>query len=351
MRRVSNREPCRVCGHTSWCCYDVREGATTVLCMRVEEGSYGTFTSRIGRGYKHHFDEGDPSRHAPRSDDDTPRAPLTRRAAVYYDLLTRLELDEPDRRDLVRRGLSDDDIAELGYRSLREDVAEEMARAGVDLRGVPGFWREGARWSTLRVPGYLIPIRDRTGRIQACQIRRRGGGYIWLSSVPREGREDGAGSGAPVHVRPRGRGRTRWVCESPLKADYVWRRMGVPTIGIAGVWTAHDAVRDLVVTLPTDRVTIAFDGDWRENRWVAEALITLASSIVEDAALAVDVAVWSSPGGIDDALAAGLSIAVWPADRWVAAHEDPLRALIGDDAQFDHMTRALRARPYERRAS
>src|SRR5262249_26372832 len=76
------------------------------------------------------------------------------------------------------------------------------------LRGMPGCWedRKGVPLGKLKaylMPRLLIPVRDGSGRIQACQTRlpfvaKKGLRYLWLSSsdLPQ-----GTGSGSPLHFK------------------------------------------------------------------------------------------------------------------------------------------------------
>ena len=80
-----------------------------------------------------------------------------------------------------------DRVAQL----LLQEILDHFPSAG-SLRGIPGFWQD---WQGTHLwkpkdyllPRLLIPVRDGSGRIQACQMRlplatKNGLRYLWLSS-------------------------------------------------------------------------------------------------------------------------------------------------------------------------
>src|SRR4030095_8624413 len=92
-------------------------------------------------------------------------------------------------------------------RLLLQEINDNFPDAGL-LRGVPGFWenRHGVHlWKPkdYLLPRLLIPVRDGSGRIQACQTRlpfaaKNGLRYLWLFS---SGLPHGTGSGSPLHFK------------------------------------------------------------------------------------------------------------------------------------------------------
>src|SRR5205085_8411243 len=127
------------------------------------------------------------------------------------------------RGDLSARKLTGEQIERNQYRSL--DFLGSMRAAeglyqkyGAELAKVPGFEIGEGQPRVIRSEGLLIPVRDRQGRIIACQVRLgyKSQKYAWLSS-------SAASSGAPCHV-PLGI-RTSPVVrltEGALKADVAW---------------------------------------------------------------------------------------------------------------------------------
>ena len=77
------------------------------------------------------------------------------------------------------RGLSDDQIERLGYKStppfyMCNSITDKLLEQGYTVEGVPGFYQKNGRWtvnfSTIAA-GILLPIRGIDGMIRAFQIR------------------------------------------------------------------------------------------------------------------------------------------------------------------------------------
>ena len=110
-----------------------------------------------------------------------PECPITdvdTRHATYSALLDKLTLAADHKENLLGRGLMEDDIIRLGYRTTpvvgMTAIAGKLQSEGMYLAGVPGFYRnESGTWTFIHEErGILIPMRDRKGRIQGLQIRR-----------------------------------------------------------------------------------------------------------------------------------------------------------------------------------
>jgi len=92
-------------------------------------------------------------------------------------------------------------------RLLLQSINDRFPNNG-SLRGIPGFWEKswGAHlWKPKDYlwPRMLIPVRDGSGRIQACQMRlplatKKGLRYLWLSSSDLS---NGTSSGSPLHFK------------------------------------------------------------------------------------------------------------------------------------------------------
>jgi hypothetical protein len=101
------------------------------------------------------------------------------------------------------------------------------------LQGVPGLWRDGQGTHLWKPKDYLwprlvIPVRDGSGRIQACQMRmpfavKNGLRYLWLSS---SNLPNGTGSGSPLHFKfhlaDLPRDARVVIAEGVLKADVLY---------------------------------------------------------------------------------------------------------------------------------
>ncbi len=161
------------------------------------------------------------------------------RHATYSALLNKLELAPDHRKNLQDRGLKDEEIERLGYKTMPLAVgalAKQLQTEGYYLSGVPGFYRnEKGNWTLVHEKrGILIPVRDTEGRIQGLKIRldnvvkRK---FRWISSVDRE---DGCPAETFVHIagpiRP-----TILLIEGPMKADIVHALTGFTVVAAPGV--------------------------------------------------------------------------------------------------------------------
>jgi hypothetical protein len=119
--------------------------------------------------------------------------PALERDRLYRNLLNQLTLHPADRADLKRRGLSDEQIEQGGFKS-----TEQWQRLKTELpHQLPGVNLDGLSLNTQ--PGYLCPIKDADGMIVGCQVRLRnageGGRYRWLTSATKNCR-----NGATSHL-------------------------------------------------------------------------------------------------------------------------------------------------------
>ena len=131
---------------------------------------------------------------------EIPECPLTdvdSRSATYEAFLAKLSLSSDHRQNLRDRGLTDDAIDRLGYKTTpvigMSSIAKQLAGEGHYLAGVPGFYKtESGQWSFVQENrGILIPVRNENGQIQGLQIRRDNvtrRKFRWVSSV---GKPDG----------------------------------------------------------------------------------------------------------------------------------------------------------------
>jgi len=305
--RVSKSEPCPICNHPDWC--SVSDDDKIAICMRVADGSV---RETQNGGFIHALsNQGRTSQRKPASKSSATVAPIERRDVVYTALLESLKLNGRDADDLLRRGLSDTEIARNLYASLPDTSQQILNTCRIlaerhDLAGVPGFYRDyesRPMFVTWR-SGYLIPVRDAQGKIQGCQIRQNGGSrYIWFSSPDHY---EGTSSGSPVHfARP-------WRCvligeaiitEGALKADIIAEHLDAGVVAVAGVSSFRDGFGDwLRAQLPAlQTVMLAFDCDWQVKPEVECAMLRLMAS-VEKAGLAGGLLDWSEAKGLDDLL-------------------------------------------------
>lgn len=165
---------------------------------------------------------------------------------VYYALLRKLVLNHSHKEDLLRRGLTEEQIKRFLFKSVptREEkyrICKELTNEGYSLFGVPGFYtNKYGKWD-IKFPGdgYLCPVYDgERNLILGFQVRmdnpKNGTKYLWLSS---SGRENGVGSGSPSTYLPGRDDKTVVVTEGILKATVVYCLLNgeVSVIGVPGV--------------------------------------------------------------------------------------------------------------------
>jgi hypothetical protein len=197
------------------------------------------------------------------------------------------------------------------------------------LRGVPGFWKDGQGahlWKTKDYlwPRLLIPVRDGTGRIQACQMRlpfatKSGLRYLWLSSsdLPH-----GTGSGCPLHFKFRladlPSDARIVIVEGVLKADVLYAiHPELYIVATPCVTANHHALVELT---HERQVLTAFDQDFYENEAVCFHLASLIARRLrhERTLETTRIASWDpSVKGIDDAAVRNLPITSISVQRWL----------------------------------
>lgn len=168
-------------------------------------------------------------------------------------LLGMLQLSEHHRKNLLGRGLTDEQINRLGYKStpppyLCSSLTERLIKQGCTVQGVPGFYlSDSGRWTVKfykRTSGILIPIKGIDGLIRGAQIRldvpikdenedkdKEGTKYLWLSSI---NKHMGVTSGSPVHFVGDPFARAVYVTEGALKADVAHFLMNRSFAAVAG---------------------------------------------------------------------------------------------------------------------
>ena len=138
---------------------------------------------------------------------------------TFSMLLELLTLTSQHRKHLREvRGLSDEQIERLGYKStppfyLCRSLAQKLRSRGCKMEGVPGFYvGKDDKWTVnfnSVTAGIIIPAKGIDGMIRGAQIRldtpirdqesdpdKSGTKYLWLSSASKK---RGVSSGSPVH--------------------------------------------------------------------------------------------------------------------------------------------------------
>jgi hypothetical protein len=259
---------------------------------------------------------------------------------VHGKLLAGLNLTDAHRQDLLRRGLSEDEIDRRGYRSLGKfEIRQALGRLKHEfdeaaLLRVPGFRIHNGRLRFVDREGLLVPVRDTRGRIVALKLRadqtNNGAKYTYISSSD----QGGPSPGSPPHI-PLGtpaQADVVRVTEGELKADIAFARSGMPTIGVPGVDQWKSAL-PVLEAIGTKIVHIAIDQDARTKPGVAAALAALVKELIR---LEYDVRLetWDPAGGkgVDDLLAAGKQPEVMTGQVILAKLEEISQSAAGQTA-------------------
>ena len=264
--RVNRRNPCPVCGKPDWCL--IAQDGKAAICARIESDKPA---GNKGAGWIHTLDNATPlPPMKPKLDaKQNPKAAPGILDTAYRALLPELSLSKTHIENLQRRGLTDAQIASLGYRTLpangRHEMVTGLQAKGIKMAGVPGFYFEFGYWQLAGPVGIAIPVRDTRKRIAGLQIRcdsSDGGRYKWLSS---RGFNAGCSSGTPVHVAGTVSVNGEvWITEGPLKADIAALKLGRLVLAVAGVGN-WPGVIPIIRELKPKRAIIAFDMDKVSN--------------------------------------------------------------------------------------
>jgi hypothetical protein len=209
--------------------------------------------------------------------------PTLERDIAARAILAQLSLNEIDRKDLIRRGFTQQQIREIGFKSV-----EKFQRLTEPVNNrFPGVNIQGNRLSNGSIAGILIPIYTITGEIVAFQVRNREKSksrclvertlrepqrdsirYRWLSSVWEKGRDNGASPSLPNG-------------ENPLTFSYP-QLLGVePVLNSIGFAEGTGAKPNLTATKMGQQVIGAAGGQWLSSpeqlkdglsRWRADVI-------------------------------------------------------------------------------
>lgn len=206
---------------------------------------------------------------------EIPECPLTdvdSRSATYEAFLAKLSLSSDHRQNLRDRGLTDDAIDRLGYKTTpvigMSSIAKQLAGEGHYLAGVPGFYKtESGQWSFVQENrGILIPVRNENGQIQGLQIRRDNvtrRKFRWVSSV---GKPDGCKAEGWVHLAGTPRPMIL-LTEGPMKSDVIHFLTGQTVVAVPGVnaLTHLERMLDILREYGVTKIMTAFDMDFLSN--------------------------------------------------------------------------------------
>lgn len=332
-KRVTRREPCPICGKPKLCSFT--PDGRAVKCARMPSNH----PTKDGC-WLHPIDGGTLAK--PRTVATlrtSALAPVQRCDATYRALLAELGLSEQHREQLIsNRGLSADvlnlfaTIREFFDIKQRYELAARVAKRPGSIVGVPGFFLDHGRPAFAVQPaGFLVPVLDQHGRIQAFQLRldnprRDQPRYIWLSSANQPG---GTSPGVPVAVwKPEKAHGAIWITEGPLKGLIASQRLNACVLAVPGV-SNFQGVFPLLDGAPTGlSVVVAYDADAAAKIEVWRARESLCYAL-RARGLDVKLANWdgSKAKGVDDCLLAGLQVDVETWHPSVAPATQPRRTI------------------------
>ena len=217
-------------------------------------------------------------------DIELPLTDIDARHETYAALLGKLSLASDHRENLLSRGLTEEQIAVNGYKTMPvvgfSAIAKQLQSEGYYLGGVPGFYhRKDGSWTLVQERrGILIPARSRDGKIQGLQIRLdkvQKGKFRWISSI---GKQDGCKAEGWTHLvgNPT---QTVLLTEGPLKADVIHYITGKTVIAVPGVNSLKHLKETLeyVQSQGTTKIMTCFDMDYLKNPHVRDGYYNLAN--------------------------------------------------------------------------
>ncbi|MTI80001.1 MAG: DUF3854 domain-containing protein [Firmicutes bacterium] len=312
LQRVSYRQPCPICGKPDWCGFNSK----IAICMRVQS----SYPVRNG-GWLHKLKDSpvNTNESVVITDKSVPAAPVETKDRVYRDFMSFLTLSSEHQKELsVNRRLPERIIKQY-FRSTPKaerpwTICKRLIDRGHSLEGVPGFYRVknrkgGYYWTFSMKSGYVFPLLDGKGRIQAIQTRldvpdTRGKYRLFSSSK----KKSGSSSGAPVHVAKPDQliDQKIWITEGPLKATIASQYLNATVLGLIGATTWRPVLK-ILESYQVAEVIVAFDMDQKENVWVKRAVKELTQEL-KHGGNNVKIAAWNEPKGIDDALLANKEV-------------------------------------------
>lgn len=355
-RRVSRKRVCLICGKPDWCSYE--PDGNISFCARVTANA--DRISKTGWGIFYHNSSGSFLTRPP------PPRPVSRlrfpalasikvRDFVYRKLIEfapatlSTEIVSGPKGLLPRKILDVENYGSLPQCQAERDVIANQIEGQLNWRfpdcfpilktkryGIPGFWMDHRGKTRLwrdrdySKPMMLIPFRNPTGLIQACQIRfmgsvaaRNSPRYLWLSNPEKAG---GSSSGTPLHFaryHPNCIDTPLLVTEGALKAETVRSfEKDLDIIGSGGVSCSHDKI---IVAARFRQLVLAFDQDWAHNPHVARSIARLLFCRILDEQnrhykQTVKILFWTNRAkGIDDAILCNAPISQLTIAEWLDA--------------------------------
>ena len=218
--------------------------------------------------------------------------PMKKADKAYRCLLNLLGLSDKHRKDLLSRGISEENIEKymfrsvpvLGYEYFAKQVSEQC-----DIKGVAGFMQDSRSQSLSFIPkltGIIIPVSNIYGLIEGLQIRLdkpiRKTRYIWLSS---DGLVGGSKATTPAYfVESKAKKDTCIITEGAFKAVIPNQYIDVTVLGLAGVGNQQclEYVLPELKRKGYTKIIEAFDADFRNNPDVAHHRERLAKTCIDE---------------------------------------------------------------------
>lgn len=242
-----------------------------------------------------------------------PITDIETRHATYSALLSKLTLANDHLENLRNRGLTDNEIVSLGYKTTPiaglAAIAKQLREEGYYLSGVPGFYKtEENVWTFIKEKrGIIIPVKDYKGRIQGLQIRRDNSEkrkFRWVSSADLK---DGCKAEGWTHIAGPVTNEVI-LTEGPMKADVIHALSGITVIAVPGVHSLTQLKETLekLKELGLIRVKTAFDMDMSTNCHVQNAFENL-TQLLNELNLKFGTYLWDSEyKGLDDYIWEGM---------------------------------------------
>jgi hypothetical protein len=221
--------------------------------------------------------------------------PIAERDIAARAILNQLSLNDIDRKDLIRRGFTPQQIKDIGFKSI--DPFQKL-REPVNPR-FPGVNVQGDRLNNWSMGGVLIPVYTITGEIVGFQIRNREanskGRYRWLSSAWEQGRSNGNAPNLPngelplTHVYPQlleaeAKEREISIAEGTgAKPSLAAIKLGHQVIGAAGgqFLSSPEQLKDTLERWRGDIVNLMLDGDDIKKPQVIRRWVNLYNQLLE----------------------------------------------------------------------
>ncbi len=204
------------------------------------------------------------------------------RHKTYSVLLEELGLAKEHRTNLSKRGLTEDEIISLGYKTSPtkklNQLCEILIEKGCVLEGVPGFYKDATgKWfvAGANERGILIPFKNTQGKIQGLHKRldnTENGKFRWFSSG---GFNEGTKAENWIHFAGEFENRSVIITEGAMKADIISTIKGGKAVlavpGVNSIQKLEDILIDLKNNKGINRVETVFDMDYITNEQVERA--------------------------------------------------------------------------------